>query len=180
MRNRLGMSKFPAFIALAAFAPFAPFAPCAAQGAAAEPDGPRVDLRVDLRPVTLGLSSGGFGLSAGWEGRLGSRFSALVMAEYQWLGDAGVSTLIAYAGPRFSFDAPAIEGFLFGAYPMALRGTDFGTETLAFGFMLELAYAWVPRRLPWLLVEPCIKYPYVFGEDPLVGIAPGFSLGWVY
>ena len=50
----------------------------------------------------------------------------------------------------------------------------------AFGFMLELAYAWVPRRLPWLLVEPYIKYPYVFGEDPLVGIAPGFSLGWAY
>ncbi len=177
MQMRMKMAMFSAAIALATLAP------CAAQGAGADAagtEGPRGNLRVDMRPVTLGLSSGGFGLSAGWEGRLGPRFSALVMAEYQWLGDAGVSTLIAYAGPRFSFDAPAIEGFLFGAYPMALRGTDFGTETLAFGFMLELAYAWVPRRLPWLLVEPYIKYPYVFGEDPLVGIAPGFSLGWAY
>jgi len=177
MRKRLTVATVSAVLALAAFAPFAP---CAAQVAAAEPDGPRGDLRVDLRPVTLGLSSGGFGLSAGWEGRLGSRFSFLVMGEYQWLGDAGVSTLIAYAGPRFSIDAPAIEGFLFGAYSMALRGTDFGTSVLGYGFMLELAYAWVPRGVPWLLVEPYVKSPYVFGEDPLLGITPGCSLGWVY
>ncbi|MBP7096378.1 MAG: hypothetical protein KBC36_09845 [Spirochaetia bacterium] len=174
MRNRLKMAAFSAFLALAALAP------CAAQGAAADSVGPRGNLRLDMRPVTLGLSSGGFGLSAGWEGRLGPRFSILAMAEYQWLGDASVSTLIACAGPRFSFDAPAIEGFLFGAYPLFLYGVDFGTPVLGYGFMLELAYAWVPRGVPWLLLEPYIKYPYVFGEDPLIGIAPGFSIGWVY
>lgn len=174
MRNRLKVAAFSAFLALAVLAP------CPAQDAAGGADGARGNLRVDLRPVTLGLSSGGFGLSAGWEGRIGSRFSVLAMAEYQWLGDAGVSTLIAYAGPRFSFDAPAIEGFLFGAYPMFLYAVDFGTPVPGFGFMLELAYAWIPRGLPLLLVEPYVKYPYVFGEDPLVGVAPGISLGWAY
>ncbi|MBN1242448.1 MAG: hypothetical protein JXA15_07070 [Spirochaetales bacterium] len=174
MLNRLKMAAFSAVLALAALAP------CAAQGAGAGAEGPRGNLRVDLRPVTLGISSGGFGLSGGWEGRLGARFSALAMAEYQWLGDASVSTLIAYAGPRFSFDAPALEGFLFGAYPMLLYGVDFGTPVLGYGFMLELAWAWVPEDLPRLLVEPYVKYPYLFGEDPLVGVAPGISFGWNY
>jgi len=141
---------------------------------------PKAALRVDTRPISLGLSAGGFGLALGGELPLGLTVTLVAEAQYMDLSDGETSFLTLHCGARAYPARRGIEGLFAGAYALGLAGSRYGESSQAFGFMLEAGYAWLPRLVPGLVVEPYIKYPYFFGDEVLVGIAPGLSIGWVF
>jgi len=130
--------------------------------------------------VSLGLQAGGLGLALGGEIALSRAFSLAGELQYMDLADAGIALATLHAGPRFYFAQRAIGGFFAGAYALGLAGWVSGERDLAAGVLLELGYAWLPRALPGFLVEPYVKYPWLGGEEPLAGIAPGLSIGWAF
>lgn len=141
---------------------------------------PMVALRADLRPITLGFSAGGFGVSLGGELPVGGRFSVVLDVQYMNLADASLSMLTLHAGPRMYFALPSLAGFYGGAQGIVLFGRDFDELSTAFGLGLELGYLWRVQKRNSFFFEPYLKYFYFFGGDLLVGIAPNISIGWIF
>jgi hypothetical protein len=175
MRRLRGAALLWAALACVGSAAAAADDPEVAEGAR---PGPSALVRADTRPLGLGFGSGGFGLALGGELALGRRLSIVADIQYMDLSDADVSMLTANAGPRVYFTPPAGRGLYAGAYLSGLYGRRYGAPAFLLGFELELGFAYLPWRRPGFLVEPYIKYPYFFGDEMLVGIAPGLSIGW--
>ncbi len=161
-------------------------APCAAQAALGGPEmrsaqaAPRGALRVDLRPISNGFGSGGWGIALGGELVLRGRLSLVAELQYMDLADGGARLLTAHLGPRAYLRPDALGGAFLGAYALGRLGFDLGDASIGGGLMLEAGWAWRPRFAPSLLVEPYIKYPWFVGEEILIGIAPGLALGWAF
>lgn len=154
-------------------------APCAAQ-TPEDGQGYRAALRVDLRPAVNGFNSGGWGVALGGELVLGGRFSLVADLQYLDLADGDASLATLHVGPRVYLAPRALHGLFAGAYALGRQGTRPGDSSFGFGLMLEAGWAWLPPFLPGLIVEPYVKYPWFFGEEVLVGIAPGLALGWAF
>jgi hypothetical protein len=142
----------------------------------------RSALFLDLSQSMLSWEAGGIGLSLEYERALSGRFSLIVGGIYMNLPVDPTSPriLLASLGPRFYFALPAVQGFYTGLYPIAGYGIVDGAGSFLAGLIAELGYAWRVGPGRRFILEPYIKYPYIFGQDPLIGIAPGLSLGWAF
>jgi hypothetical protein len=101
--------------------------PCAAQAPRSASQGsivplPKAALRVDCRPISIGLSSGGFGLALGGELALGFSYSIITEVQYMNLADAQASLLTLHIGPRAYLGRLGIGGLFAGAYALGLSG----------------------------------------------------------
>lgn len=151
-----------------------------APGADAVPEMYTNLLSMDLTQSALSWQAGGFGLTLGYEHGLGNRFSLqgeiIYMSFPVDLQDPEL--LLALVGIRYYFSPPAMRGFFAGLSGMAGGARERGVVSFQAGLRAKIGFAWRLGKNRRFLVEPYIMYPYIFGEDPLIGIAPGFSLGF--
>jgi len=63
---------------------------------------------------------------------------------------------------------------------MAGVGIEGGASTFLSGGEAELGFTWQVGKTRRLIVEPYIQYPYIAAQPPLIGIAPGISLGYMF
>jgi len=137
---------------------------------------------LDLSQSALSWEAGGLGLTMSYERVLGNRISVQGKGTYMHLADApgSLKMILASLGFRWYFAPPALKGFFAGLYPMAGVGIEDGTSSFLAGGTAELGYTWRVGKTRRFLVEPYIKYPYFAGQPPLIGIAPGISLGYMF
>lgn len=142
-------------------------------------DLPFLAIRIDTLPIALSLESGGPGISLGSELPLTDRLTLLLEGRYMNLADAGIIIMMLMLGPRWYVVPPVLKGFYIGSYPLIFRGSTAGRTDWLPGIMFDAGFTWRIGRHGFF-IEPYIKYPLLFGEEALAGIAPGLSLGYFF
>jgi len=133
-------------------------------------------IRIDLQPTRISMDAGGFGAGMGFEWAFWNHVTFNIEGRWVNMPEGSIWFLNGWAGVRYKPFGTGIEGLYIGTFITGLYGNrGFGPEITG-GAIFDIGYTWNVVRSGWF-VEPYIKYPLMWGEQPLIGLMPGIAFG---
>ncbi|MCX8059216.1 MAG: hypothetical protein N3A58_07360 [Spirochaetes bacterium] len=137
---------------------------------------------IDFKPLFLSIQTEGFGYGFFFEYFLNQKLSLLLRNEYMNFISLNIWLIDLMFGVRLYF-RNAYSGLFFGTYFIIFYGSKPNLNTFTWGFNVELGYRFLLlkeffKKNIKVFLEIYLEFNYLYKEEIIYGISPGFCIGF--